>query len=120
MRLVDEGLVIRGHTNIRDVFSPGVEITFNLLDGVEDDYNTDNEDNNNSEGDGEHYDKVLVDILYSSFINNHVLSLFLLLFSNSVRSNRIIHCKYFVVGIFIGRLGVVKVTCYFPRLPPVS
>ena len=118
MPLVDEGLVIRSHTNIRNILSPGVEITSDLLDRVEDDDNTDNEDNNNSEGDGEHNDKVLVDILYSSLINHHVLSLFLLWFSNSVRSNRIIHSRYFVVGIFIGRLDVVKVTCYFPRLQP--
>ena len=119
MPLVDEGLVIRRHTNIWNILSPGVEITSDLLDRVEDDDNTDNEDNNNSEGDGEDNDKVLMDILYSSFIHHNVFSLFFFLFPHSVRSNRIIHSKYFDIGTNIGmlRVCVVKVTCCVHRSP---
>lgn len=115
--MVNEGFVICSHTNIRNTFSPGVEKTSDLLDCVEDDDNADNEDNNNCEGDGKYDDKVLMDILYSSFIHHHVLSLVFFLFPHSVRSNRIIHSEYFDIGTVIGRLrvDVVKVTCCFPR-----
>ena len=72
--LVDDGAGLGRHAEVGHLL-PRHQEPVELLDGVVDNHGGHDQDDDHGEGDGKHNDEVLVNVLDSPIVNNHVLAL---------------------------------------------